>query len=267
MMFVRGLFWTAMVVAMGPELIPTVRAEPPMAVATEAAPTVTAPATPDAPKPVVAAAVKLVPAPKPVITLQANVDLTRQTLVVMDRGKTVGTWKISSGVSEEFATPRGAFQPEWSAKMWYSRKYDDAPMPHAVFFKSGAAIHATQSVGALGRPASHGCVRLAPTNAETFYNLVQRHGLSHTRIHVYGTPNYPRPMVAQKPASTPRQLASPGFGTTYRAASGASYWSGSQRPVQYANSGPFAGPFAGPLAGPLAGTLYPRLPIAAARNR
>ena len=142
---------------------------------------------------------------RPSITLNAKADLTLQTLTISENGRHVGVWKISSG-TEDHATPRGVFQPEWTSKMWYSRTYDNAPMPHAVFFKSGAAIHATQAVGALGRAASHGCIRLAPANAETFYKLVQRHGLTHTRISVFGTPTYARPLVARREipaASTP----------------------------------------------------------------
>jgi lipoprotein-anchoring transpeptidase ErfK/SrfK len=66
--------------------------------------------------------------------------------------------------------------------MWYSRKYDNSPMPHSVFFHGGYAIHGTNAVRSLGRPASHGCVRLAPGNARILYNLVQAHGSRNTRI-------------------------------------------------------------------------------------
>lgn len=145
--------------------------------------------------------------PRPAVTLHAKVDLARQTMTVVEGGRTLASWSVSSGV-EDHATPRGVFQPEWTAKMWYSRKYDNAPMPHAVFFRNGAAVHATQAVGALGRAASHGCIRLAPANAETFYRLVQRHGLVHTRIAVFGTPNYSRPpQVAQRAAPRPQRVA------------------------------------------------------------
>jgi lipoprotein-anchoring transpeptidase ErfK/SrfK len=44
--------------------------------------------------------------------------------------------------------------------MWYSRKYDNSPMPYSVFFRGGYAVHGTSYVKQLGRPASHGCVRL-----------------------------------------------------------------------------------------------------------
>jgi hypothetical protein len=172
-------------------------------------------ATPAAP---VMAAVKPVP---PAITLTAKVDLAAQHMTVLVNGKARHQWAISSGRAE-FPTPRGNFRPEWTAKMWYSKKYDDAPMPHAVFFKDGAAIHATSATGRLGQPASHGCVRLAPGNAAQFYALVQSHGLVHTRISVSGTPKYSAPAaVAQRrdiddPARGVRP-ARMGYGNAYAA--------------------------------------------------
>lgn len=82
--------------------------------------------------------------------------------------------------------------------MWYSRKYDMAPMPHAVFIHGGVAVHGTQHVSALGRPASHGCIRLAPGNARTFYNLVHQHGLKRVRVAVHGTPKWRAPAIASR---------------------------------------------------------------------
>ncbi len=137
------------------------------------------------------------PAPKPiVITLTADINLTSQQMTVSSGGKTLHVWPISSGVREH-ATPTGTFRPQWMAKMWFSKQYDDAPMPHSVFFNGGIATHATQSTGRLGSPASHGCVRLAPAAAATFYALVQKHGLTSTRIVVRGTPKF-RDEVAAK---------------------------------------------------------------------
>lgn len=141
-------------------------------------------------------AAKPAPAARPEPTLIAKVDLTTQRLTVVVDGKPAHTWPISSG-AQGYSTPVGSFTPGWKAKMWYSKQYDDAPMPHSVFFKNGAAIHATQAVGSLGRPASHGCVRLAPANAATFYGLVGKHGLSQTRVVVFGAPKH-APAIAQR---------------------------------------------------------------------
>lgn len=66
--------------------------------------------------------------------------------------------------------------------MWYSRKYHMSPMPWSVFFHGGYAVHGTYAVKWLGRPASHGCVRLHPSNAMKLYQLVARYGLANSRI-------------------------------------------------------------------------------------
>jgi lipoprotein-anchoring transpeptidase ErfK/SrfK len=81
-------------------------------------------------------------------------------------------WPVSTA-RKGFYTPTGTFHPYSLQLMHYSRKYDNAPMPHSIFFSGGYAIHATPHVGALGRPASHGCVRLSPSNAATLYSIVK----------------------------------------------------------------------------------------------
>jgi lipoprotein-anchoring transpeptidase ErfK/SrfK len=121
--------------------------------------------------------------PLPVIV--ARIDLSSQSMHVSIAGTPRHTWAISSGRAG-YATPRGSFQPQWTSRMWYSRKYDYAPMPHAVFFNGGVAVHATSATRMLGRPASHGCIRLAPEHAAQFYRLVQQHGASRVAIHVVG---------------------------------------------------------------------------------
>lgn len=155
---------------------------------------------------------KSVDAPKPVSlpepTMKVSIDLATQRMTVSEHGSVVYTWPISSGTASH-PTPRGTFRPQWTAKMWYSRKYDNAPMPNAVFINGGVAIHATYATGMLGRPASHGCIRLAPTNAKTFYSLVHKHGLKMTRVSVYGTPKWGSPAIAsRRNGSEKRQVAS-----------------------------------------------------------
>jgi len=133
------------------------------------------------------------PAPKksskparPSTTLVATINLSSQRMTVKANGRTLHTWKISSG-RKGYHTPTGRFRPSWMSKMHYSRQYDLAPMPYSVFFNRGIATHGTSATGRLGRPASHGCIRLTNANARRFYNLVRRHGKSRTRIVVQGT--------------------------------------------------------------------------------
>jgi hypothetical protein len=73
-------------------------------------------------------------------------------------------------------------------KIWYSKQWDNAPMPHAVFFTpDGHAIHGTLDVKHLGKPASHGCVRLSPKNAAKLYALVEKTGLKNTQVVLAGS--------------------------------------------------------------------------------
>lgn len=93
------------------------------------------------------------------------------------------TWQVSTA-RRGYITPVGHYQAQRLEPMWYSRKYDLSPMPHSIFFYGGFAIHGTYSIKALGRPASHGCVRLHPDNATKLYKLVQAMGMANTQIEV-----------------------------------------------------------------------------------
>src|SRR5262245_51324011 len=125
------------------------------------------------------------PPPPPPITLILKADLGAQRVTAIENGKQTHVWPISSG-RPGFATKTGTFRPQWASRMWYSRQYEYAPMPHAVFFNRGTAFHATSAVGLLGRPASHGCIRLAPGNAALLFKLVHKHGFTQTRVVVHG---------------------------------------------------------------------------------
>ena len=116
----------------------------------------------------------------------ANIDKSRQEMTVFVDGVQKYTWPVSTGIGG-YSTPSGEYTASSMNKIWYSRQWDNAPMPHAVFFtKKGHAIHATNEVKKLGKPASHGCVRLAPENAETFFNLVKEAGLENTQVVLAG---------------------------------------------------------------------------------
>jgi lipoprotein-anchoring transpeptidase ErfK/SrfK len=114
-------------------------------------------------------------------SLVARIDIASQTMTVSKYGKVVHVWKVSTARKGYF-TPRGSWRPTRLHRMWRSRKYDDAPMPYSVFYSGGYAIHGTNAVRRLGRPASHGCVRLATANARHFYALVKKFGPGNTRI-------------------------------------------------------------------------------------
>jgi lipoprotein-anchoring transpeptidase ErfK/SrfK len=105
----------------------------------------------------------------------ATVSISKQTMVVKVDGEVVGVYRVSTG-KKGYATPRGTYSAKRLHARYFSRKYNNAPMHYAVFFRGGYAVHSTSHVAALGRPASHGCVRLAPGNAKAFFALVKRKG-------------------------------------------------------------------------------------------
>lgn len=113
--------------------------------------------------------------------LVAQVSLSSQTMVVTQNGMVKYRWRVSTG-RKGYGTPTGSWSAKWTSRNHRSRKYNMAPMPFAVFFKGGYAVHATYETKRLGRPASHGCVRLHPDNAATFFQMANRNGLSNTKI-------------------------------------------------------------------------------------
>ncbi|MDE2446336.1 MAG: L,D-transpeptidase [Alphaproteobacteria bacterium] len=119
------------------------------------------------------------PAPPPIVVARINV--SSQTMSVSVNGWPEGYWRVSTARAG-YSTPRGVYRAQRLARVYYSKKYDNAPMPNSVFFYGGYAIHGTGHISQLGRPASHGCIRLHPSNAAAFFDMVQRHGMSRTRI-------------------------------------------------------------------------------------
>jgi L,D-transpeptidase catalytic domain len=116
--------------------------------------------------------------------VEINIDLASQAMTVHSGSGETYVWPISSGRAG-YATPRGVFRPRAMYVMVHSAKYGNAPMPHSIFFHGQYAIHGTNAVGNLGRPASHGCVRISPANAATLFAMVQREG---AEIRIVGSP-------------------------------------------------------------------------------
>ena len=110
-----------------------------------------------------------------VARVSVQVDLSQQRMNVYVRGTLRHTWPVSTG-RRRYRTPTGVFRPRRLERSWYSRKYNNSPMPHSIFFYGGYAIHGTDYVRQLGRPASHGCVRLSRRNAARLFRLVRQYG-------------------------------------------------------------------------------------------
>jgi len=116
-----------------------------------------------------------------------TVDKDNQQMTVAVDGVETYRWPVSSGLPS-YETPNGSFRTFRMEEDHYSKEFDDAPMPHAIFFtKIGHAIHGTDSVNRLGSPASHGCVRLSRENAAKLYALVKEQGVLNTTVTLTGS--------------------------------------------------------------------------------
>jgi len=117
-----------------------------------------------------------------------TVDKSTQQMTVDVDGARKWTWPVSTGLPGH-DTPSGNFTAFRMEADHYSKEWDDAPMPHSIFFTmKGHAIHGSYS-SHFGRPASHGCVRLAPENAAKLYALVEEQGLPNTKVVLTGDVN------------------------------------------------------------------------------
>lgn len=115
------------------------------------------------------------------------VDKNAQRMTVSVDGVTRYVWPVSSG-NPSHETPNGSFRAFRMEEDHYSKEFDDAPMPNAIFFtKQGHAIHGTDAASRLGTPASHGCVRLSRANALKLWDLVKAEGVLNTTVTLTGS--------------------------------------------------------------------------------
>lgn len=117
-------------------------------------------------------------------TVVAEVNLTTQTMTLTHRETVIGVWKVSTARHGKI-TPTGSWTAKWLSKNHRSSRYNNAPMPYSVFYNGNYAVHGTNQIGKLGRPASAGCIRLHPRNAAVLFGLAQREGLKNVRILVH----------------------------------------------------------------------------------
>ncbi|MFK7901262.1 MAG: L,D-transpeptidase [Nitratireductor sp.] len=122
-------------------------------------------------------------APSLAASVEARIDVSEQKMYVYRNGVLRHKWRVSTA-RKGFSTPRGSWRPTRMHKEYYSKKYYNSPMPYSIFYYGGYAIHGTNAIKRLGRPASHGCVRLHPKNAARLFNMVKRAGAKNTRIRV-----------------------------------------------------------------------------------
>lgn len=150
------------------------------------------------------AALAAIPAQAAVVI---TVDKSTQQVTVQVDGATRWQWKVSTGrIGHD--TPNGTFHALYLDADHHSKKYDDAPMPHSIFFTDqGHALHGTFAARQLGTPASHGCVRLDRENATRLFALVKNEGLRNTTIVITGNAAEARAHRSAAPATVRATVA------------------------------------------------------------
>jgi len=115
-----------------------------------------------------------------------NIDKSAQHMSVAVDGEPRYEWPVSTG-RPGYDTPNGTFKVNRMDADHFSQEWDNAPMPHTMFFDlHGHAIHGFFDVKHLGLAVSHGCVRLAPANAAVLFDLVKAEGMANTSVTVSG---------------------------------------------------------------------------------
>jgi len=172
-----------------------------------------------------------------------TIDKSTQRMTVAVDGVPRWHWPVSTG-RRGHTTPSGSFTAFRMEKDHFSREWDDAPMPHSIFFtKKGHAIHGSYDVKRIGTPASAGCVRLHPSHAAQLFALVERQGVLNTTV-----------VVAEGTPAVARQAPAPAreYQQEYQ-----------REPAPQQGYGPRYGPYAPPAYGyppPPPGYGYPPQP-------
>ena len=128
-----------------------------------------------------------------------TIDKSIQQMTVEVDGRPLYQWPVSTGKAGNYETPSGKYKAFRMERDHFSKEWDDAPMPFSIFFtQKGHAIHGSNETKRLGTPASHGCVRLLPANAEKLYALVEQEGVLNTTVVLTGVTPSSAPLVARR---------------------------------------------------------------------
>jgi hypothetical protein len=156
-----------------------------------------------------------------------NIDKTKQEMTVFLDGIEKYHWPVSTGRAG-YSTPSGTYTATSMNEIWYSKQWDNSPMPHSIFFmKDGHAVHGSYEVKTLGKPVSHGCVRISPESATTLYALVKENGLENTQVVLTGVTPGGEFKFARAPGQAQAQ-AQTGFGWGFSPFGGPNYYNGPQ---------------------------------------
>jgi hypothetical protein len=199
-----------------------------------------------------------------------TIDKSAQQMTVELDGRPLHQWPVSTGKAG-YDTPSGKYKAFRMERDHFSKEWDEAPMPHSIFFtQKGHAIHGSFETKRLGSPASHGCVRLAPENAKTLFQLVEQEGVLNTTVVLTGVAPSRAPAVARSrtaPQEIAPQYQQPAYGYAQQQGYGNSYYGNpyyaQQQPVyrdQYGRPYVVQRPgyvYGDPYAQPRRGSVFP----------
>src|SRR5262249_48887894 len=172
----------------------------------------------------------------PAANVLVTVDKSTQQMSVAVDGVPRWQWRVSTG-APGYDTPSGTFRAFRMEADHFSKEFDDAPMPHSIFFtKLGHALHGYLNTRNLGTPVSHGCVRLDPENAAKLYALVQEQGVLNTTVVVTGNASVaiarrraPGPQPTEASVEPSYAPPPPSYGNAYRSSDERYYRSSDER--------------------------------------
>lgn len=114
-------------------------------------------------------------------TLNIEVSIKEQKVYVYRDDQLIYTFTCSTSLSGILMPPNehpdyihdniGIYQVLSKDRNHWSKQYN-CTMPWAIHYHGGHYIHATDKISELGKPASHGCIRLHPKNAKILFDLV-----------------------------------------------------------------------------------------------
>jgi lipoprotein-anchoring transpeptidase ErfK/SrfK len=162
-----------------------------------------------------------------------NINKAKQRMTVFVDGIEKYHWPVSTGRAG-YSTPSGSYTATSMNEIWYSKEWDNSPMPHSIFFiRDGHAIHGSYEVKNLGKPASHGCVRISPENATTLYALVKQNGLGNTQVVLTGVTPGGEFKSARAPAQAHQAQAQADPGSNFSPFGAPSYYNYYSGPQGY----------------------------------
>ena len=114
------------------------------------------------------------------------IDQSTQHMTVSVDGAVRYSWPVSTGRAG-YGTPNGTFRPNRMEPSHFSRVFDNAPMPHSIFFTgAGHAIHGSLDVRTSAAPPRMAACGFRPITLTTLFQLVEAEGMHDTTVVISG---------------------------------------------------------------------------------